>query len=98
MAVAGVGFLFVRKRLRPVPIVLYVLLGLGPIGLDGFSQLLGYPPFEFWPPRETVPEFRVITGMLFGFMNVWLAFPHLERSFVESAQEAEDYLKMLENE
>ncbi len=85
MAGGGVAFLFVRRRLRPVPLVLYAILGLGPIGLDGFSQLLGYPPFEFWPPRETIPEFRVLTGALFGLMNVWLAFPYLEKSMLQSA-------------
>lgn len=86
MVVGGFLFLFVRRKLRPVPILLYVLLGLGPIGLDGFSQLLSYPPFEFWEVRETIPEFRVLTGALFGFMNVWLAFPYIERSMQESVQ------------
>ncbi|PJF39972.1 MAG: DUF2085 domain-containing protein [Chloroflexi bacterium] len=76
--VGGLLYVRVRRRLRPAPIWLYVILGLGPIGLDGFSQLLGYPPFNFWPPRETLPIFRVVTGALFGLMNVWLAFPYLE--------------------
>lgn len=81
--------LFLRRRLRPVPLWLYVLLGLGPIGLDGFSQLLGYPPFELWDPRETTPFFRILTGSLFGLMNVWLAFPYLNASMqgsIESLQ------------
>lgn len=89
MAVGGIGFLFVRRKLRPVPLLLYGLLGLGPIGLDGFSQLLGYPPFEFWPPREAMPEFRVVTGALFGLMTVWLAFPYLEKSMLQSAHDME---------
>ena len=72
-----------RARLRPAPILLYVLLGLAPIGIDGFSQLLGYPPFSLWPARETTPAFRVVTGLLFGLMNVWLGFPWLELSFSE---------------
>lgn len=71
----------IRRRLRPVPLWLYVFLGLGPIGLDGFSQLLSYPPFELWPVRETHPAFRVITGATFGFMSAWLGFPYLEESF-----------------
>lgn len=89
MVIGGVGFLFVRRRLRPVPIKLYVLLGLGPIGLDGFSQLLSYPPFEFWAARETSPEFRLLTGALFGLMNVWLAFPYIEQSMRDSANHIE---------
>ena len=90
------GFLYaipvVRRRLRPVPILLYVFLGLGPIGLDGFSQLLGYPPFEFWPPRETLPIFRVVTGALFGFMNAWLAFPYLERAMYDTRMQIQTKL------
>jgi uncharacterized membrane protein len=79
----------VRRRLRPAPIWLYALLGLGPIGLDGFSQLLGYPPFNLWSPRETLPIFRVVTGALFGLLNVWLAFPYLELSMRETREQLE---------
>ncbi len=79
----------VRKRLRPVPIWLYVFLGLGPIGIDGFSQLLGYRPFDLWPPRETLPIFRIVTGALFGFMNAWLALPYLEQSFRTTREQIE---------
>jgi uncharacterized membrane protein len=79
----------VRRRLRPVPIWLYVLLGLGPIGIDGVSQLLGYiqvgdPPMSLWAARETTPFFRVLTGVMFGLMNVWIGFPYLELSMRES--------------
>jgi uncharacterized membrane protein len=80
MTIGGILFAFVRRRIRPVPLLLYVILGLGPMGLDGFSQLLGYPPFELWPPRESPMEFRILTGAIFGFMNIWLTFPYLERS------------------
>ncbi len=69
-----------RWRIRPLPLWLFVLVGLGPVGLDGFSQLLSYPPFEFWPVRETAPLFRIVTGGLFGLMSAWLGFPHIERS------------------
>lgn len=77
----------IRRRLRPIPLWIYVIAGLGPIGLDGFSQLLSYFPFEFWAVRETAPFFRVATGAMFGFMNAWLIFPYLERSFWESKRE-----------
>ncbi len=79
----------VRRRLRPVPIWLYLLLGIAPIGIDGFSQLLSYPPFNLWTPRETEPLFRVMTGALFGFMNAWLAFPYLELSFQDTRKQIE---------
>jgi uncharacterized membrane protein len=98
MVVGGVGFLLARKRLRPAPIVLYALLGLGPIGLDGFSQLLSYPPFELWATRETLPEMRMLTGALFGLMNIWLAFPYIEQSMQESAQRIEDMVAAIRAE
>jgi uncharacterized membrane protein len=84
---------FVRRRLRPVPLLIYLILGLAPIGLDGFSQLLSYPPFELWPPRETEPVFRVLTGALFGLMNAWLGFPYLEMSFQDTRRQIEDKLR-----
>lgn len=98
MVIGGIAYLPVRRRLRPAPVWLYVLLGLGPIGLDGFSQLLSYPPFEFWEVRETLPEFRVLTGALFGLMNIWLAFPYLERSMIESSREMEKTINAIESE
>jgi uncharacterized membrane protein len=83
----------VRRRLRPVPLLIYVLLGLGPIGIDGFSQYLSYPPFNVWPVREAEPVFRVVTGALFGLMNVWLGFPYIEMSFRETREQIEDKLR-----
>lgn len=93
MVVAGVIYGFVHKRLRPAPLWLYVLLGIAPIALDGFSQLLGYAPFNFWEPRETQPLFRIITGALFGLMNVWLAFPYINSGMQESARKIRASIK-----
>lgn len=77
----------VRRRLRPIPLWMYVIAGVGPIGLDGFSQLLSYEPFNFWAVRETAPFFRVATGAMFGLMNAWLAFPYIERAFYDTRVE-----------
>lgn len=79
----------IRRRLRPVPLWLYVLLGVLPIGMDGGSQLLGYPPFEFWEVRETLPEFRVLTGWVFGLMTAWLGVPYIDQSMQETRAEIE---------
>ena len=78
---------YVRRRLRPVPLWLYFLLGIAPIGIDGFGQLLSEPPFSLWAVRETTPFFRTLTGVLFGLMNAWLALPYLEQSAHEVADE-----------
>ncbi len=77
---------YVRRRLRPMPMWLYLWVGLVPIGLDGFSQLLSNPPLDLWLPRESIPAFRVITGSLFGLANAWLAFPYLEISMTETVE------------
>lgn len=69
-----------RWRIRPLPLWLFVLAGLLPIALDGGSQLLSYPPFELWSPRESAPFLRIVTGGFFGLMCAWLGFPHIERS------------------
>lgn len=89
MLLGGLLYSRVRDRLRPAPIWLYIFLGLGPIGVDGFSQLLSYPPFEFWPVRETLPAYRALTGALFGAMNIWLAFPYLQMSMRETMETVE---------
>ncbi|MEQ8672679.1 MAG: DUF2085 domain-containing protein [Aggregatilineales bacterium] len=83
----------VRRRLRPLPIWLYVILGVLPIAIDGFSQLLGYPPFELWAPRETLPVFRVVTGFLFGIMTAWLGFPYINSAMQDTQHEIEHKLR-----
>jgi len=93
LLVGALIFAKVRTRLRPIPLWLYVILGLAPIGLDGLSQMLGYPPFNFWPPRETLPAFRVVTGALFGLASAWLAFPYMEASMLEIRAEIEHKLQ-----
>lgn len=69
MFLAGVGFAFVRTRLRPLPWQWYVAL-ITPMAIDGFTQLFGF--------RESNWTLRVVTGTLFGVATVWLAYPHLE--------------------
>lgn len=82
----------VRRRLRPVPLWLYFLLGVAPIAIDGFSQWFGYPPLQLWPPREALPVFRVVTGVCFGIMNAWLGFPYIDMAMRDTQNEIEDKL------
>lgn len=88
----GLAFGLLRRmgvRVRPVNFILYGLIGLGPIALDGFSQLFSQPPFNFIPLRESTPFLRTLTGSLFGLMNIWLAYPYLEESFTEVKSDLE---------
>lgn len=87
--IGGLIYWKFRWRIRPLPFLLYIFVGLGPIGLDGFSQLLSYPPFNFWDVRETEPIFRLMTGGLFGLMSAWLGFPYIERSMQDTIDQIE---------
>jgi len=77
------------KPPKPIHIAIYLLLGIAPIALDGFSQLFSQPPLSYipllsvLPLRESTPILRTLTGGLFGLMNGWLAFPYVAESMVE---------------
>jgi len=88
----GVIFSVTGRKIKPIPWYLWVIIGLGPIGLDGFSQLLsqtGLAIFNWIPLRESTPLFRIITGSLFGLFTVWYGYPFLEESIVENRREME---------
>jgi uncharacterized membrane protein len=75
----------VRERVRPLSWIMYGLIGILPIALDGFSQLFSQLPdsialFAWLPYRESTPLLRTLTGGLFGLANAWLAFPYIWRS------------------
>lgn len=86
--VTGLLYAVFRRRIdiRPMPFWLFLLIGLLPIALDGFSQLFS----QFFvglnlealsrliPLRESSPLLRTVTGVLFGFSLVWLVYPRLD--------------------
>jgi len=76
---AGLGFILVRRRLRPLSWQSFVVL-LTPLAVDGTTQLLGL--------RLSTPLIRVVTGGLFGLAVVWFAFPYLEEGFQEIREQA----------
>jgi uncharacterized membrane protein/glutaredoxin len=84
---SGLLFAVIRKRLKPLPIWAWLMFGIFPIALDGGSQLVfGFPLpiFSMLPMRESTPFLRTLTGMLFGVANVWLSYPYVEESMVET--------------
>ena len=84
--VAGLVYGFIRNRrdVKPLPLKYWFLFGIVPIALDGGTQLisqLGVFPF---PARESTPFLRTATGVLFGVMNVWMAYPHVNEAMKET--------------
>ncbi|PKO18375.1 MAG: hypothetical protein CVU39_02760 [Chloroflexi bacterium HGW-Chloroflexi-10] len=86
MLLFGLIFVLSGKRIRSLHWVVWVLIGLIPIGIDGFSQLPGLASaLPAWLPiRESNPLLRTITGALMGFTTSWFLFPLLEESMRET--------------
>ena len=86
----GLLFGITRRRIPPLHWALWLFIGIGPIGFDGFSQL--FSQFELsWLTqilafRESTPFLRVLTGLLFGFGTAWFAYPYIEESMAETRQ------------
>ncbi len=58
----------------PLPFKYFVLFMI-PIAIDGLTQLVGW--------RESNWLLRSITGALFGFAAVWLAYPYVDEAMQE---------------
>ena len=97
MVVGGLlyGLLRRRGRIRPMPFWLFLLIGIGPIALDGFSQLFSQffvntqldALARLFPLRESSPLLRSLTGALFGLSVVWLVYPRLDVQFGMTADD-----------
>lgn len=92
----GLLFALLRRRvtIRPLPIIVFVVVGVFPIAWDGFSQMFGYlgtplpgvEPGSFqttlasiFPLRESTPLLRVLTGGWFGLFFGWLIFSNIDQ-------------------
>lgn len=85
----GILFAVIRRKIKSIHWIAWILLGIVPIGLDGFSQLLSQPPLNLIPLRESTPLLRTLTGFLFGFLTAWFGYPYVQ----ESMQENRKYLE-----
>jgi uncharacterized membrane protein len=88
MALFGLIYAATNRRLPKLNWMIWILVGVAPIGLDGFSQLFSQIPStfiqSFLPYRESTPLLRVLTGFLFGFTTAWFMFPLIEETMVDT--------------
>jgi uncharacterized membrane protein len=86
----GILYAITGRRIKPLHWTLWILIGMVPIGLDGFSQLFSQMNWPWLasliPYRESTPFLRVLTGGLFGFTTAWFAYPYMEESMAETRQ------------
>jgi len=73
-----------RRKLPPLPWYLWIIIGMGPIALDGVSQLLSQSPFSLLTFRESTPFLRTLTGGLFGFMTAWFGYPLIDETMQDT--------------
>lgn len=86
----GVIFGAMGRRFKSLHWMLWLVIGVAPIGLDGFSQLFSQFNWEWLasiiPYRESTPFLRTLTGALFGVATAWFAYPNIEESMSETRQ------------
>ena len=86
----GVVYAATGRRIKPIHWLIWIVIGMGPIGLDGFSQLFSQMEWSWLanilPYRESTPYLRAFTGALFGLMTAWFAYPYMEESMAETRQ------------
>ena len=86
----GIIFGLSGRRIKPLHWALWLLIGIMPIALDGFSQLFSQFNWTWFasvvPYRESTPYLRVLTGFLFGLTTAWFAYPNIEESMNETRQ------------
>lgn len=77
----GLVFALTGRKLKPLPWLAWIILALGPMGLDGLSQLISQmdiPTLSWFAMRESTPFLRVITGAMFGWFTAWFGLPSIE--------------------
>lgn len=90
MFLFGILYALTKRRIKPLHWLAWVVIGMGPIGLDGFSQLFSQMNWSFLasilPYRESTPFLRIFTGALFGLATAWFAYPYMEETMNENRQ------------
>lgn len=93
--IGGILFYFIRKRLKPWDIKLYILLCV-PMAIDGLAQLLGVPIPRGYDAGGLVwtvlsnNEIRVVTGAIFGLASALFALPYMQQVFEMEEEEQKE--------
>lgn len=99
MLLFGVLFSLSKRRIPALPWYLWILIGIVPIGLDGFSQIISQLPFDaihtILPYRESTPLLRTLTGFLFGFTTAWFGYPMVEEAMRDTRELLESKFRRL---
>lgn len=98
----GLLFAASKRRIPSLPWYLWFLIGIAPIGLDGFTQLLSQLGLSqinsIIPYRESTPLLRYITGFLFGFSTAWFGYPLVESSMKDTRNFLKNKFDRLKNQ
>ncbi len=79
----GILFALTGRKFKPLPWWLWLLLAIGPMGVDGVWQLISSMQLSFlsWlPVHESNPFLRVVTGAAFGWFTAWFGIPTIDES------------------
>lgn len=83
----GLIFSLTGNKIKTIPWYVWVMFGIIPIGIDGFSQLISqleWALLSWFPVRESTPLLRFISGSMFGFFTAWYGYPYMEESISET--------------
>jgi uncharacterized membrane protein len=74
-------FYFSHNKIKKIPLWIWFLFAIVPMGFDGFWQLLSTINLFNIPNHESTPLIRSITGALFGFFSGWYLLPAIQDTF-----------------
>ncbi|MEZ0396987.1 MAG: glutaredoxin family protein [Anaerolineales bacterium] len=84
----GLLYALSGRRIPQIHWLAWILLGVLPPALDGFSQLISQLPSDaihtLLPYRESTPFLRSLTGFLFGWFTAWFGFPIFEEAMADT--------------
>jgi uncharacterized membrane protein len=87
MLLFGILFALTGRKIPPLPMAIWFIVGILPIALDGGTQLISQIGWFSWIPyRESTPLLRTLTGALFGFTTAWFGFPVVEETMEDTRQ------------